>query len=68
MNGEIDIYGVYFPGLLVLTGVAFALTAALRRALAALGVYRLVWRAPLFDFSLLIIVLGGLVAAQGLIR
>jgi hypothetical protein len=66
MNGEVDIYGVYFPELLVLTGVALPLTALLRRGLAALGAYRLVWRAPLFDFALLVIVLGGLFAAQGL--
>ena len=68
MIGEFDIYGVYFPALLILIGVALALTRLLRRALAKLGVYRWVWHAPLFDFALLIMVLGVCVAAQGFLR
>jgi hypothetical protein len=64
MSSEIDIYGVFFPGLLVWTVVAMVLTALLRRALSALGAYRLVWHKPLFDLALLVIVLGGFVTIQ----
>jgi hypothetical protein len=58
MIGEIDIYGVLFPPLLVWVGVALLLSAVLRRILAAAGVYRFIWHRPLFDFSLLVILTG----------
>ena len=51
MSSEIDIYGVFFPGLLVWTVVAMVLTA-------------LFWQKPLFDLALLVIVLGGFVTVQ----
>jgi hypothetical protein len=63
MIGEIDVYGVFVPPLLVWTGLALPLTAVLRRLLRRIGFYRLVWHRPLFDFALLIIVLGAVVAA-----
>jgi hypothetical protein len=62
MIGEIDLYGVFLPPLLVWIGAALPLTAVLRRLLRWLGFYRLVWHRPLFDFALLIIVLGAVVA------
>jgi hypothetical protein len=58
MIGEIDLYGVFLPPLLVWIGAALPLTAVLRRLLRWLGFYRFVWHRPLFDFALLIIVLG----------
>jgi hypothetical protein len=64
MTGEIDIYGVFVPPLLVWVGVALPLTAALRRLLRWLGFYRLVWHRPLFDLALLVIVLGAVVAVS----
>ena len=64
MSGEIDICGVYVPGVLIALAVALALTALVRRALAACGAYRLIWRAPLFDFALAVVILGGVTAAQ----
>jgi hypothetical protein len=62
MIGEIDAYGVFVPPLLVWVGASLPLTAALRRMLRWLGFYRLVWHRPLFDFALLVIVLGAVVA------
>jgi Protein of unknown function (DUF1656) len=62
--GEIDLYGVFVPPLLIWLAAALPLTAVLRRLLRWLGFYRLVWHRPLFDFALLIIVLGGVVAAS----
>jgi len=62
MIGEIDLYGVFVPPLLLWVGAALPLTAGLRRLLRWLGFYRLVWHRPLFDLALLVIVLGGVVA------
>ena len=63
MIGEIDVYGVFVPPLLIWVGAALPLTAVLRRLLRWFGFYRFVWHCPLFDFALLVIVLGGVVAA-----
>jgi hypothetical protein len=62
MTGEIDVYGVFVPTLLVWVGATLPLTAGLRRMLRRFGLYRLVWHRPLFDLALLVIVLGGVVA------
>ena len=62
MIGEIDVYGVFIPPLLLWVGAALPLTAVLRRLLRMAGFYRLVWHRPLFDFALLVIVLGAVVA------
>ena len=62
MIGEIDVYGVFVPSLLVWVGAALPLTAGLRRLLRWVGGYRLVWHRPLFDLALLVIVLGAVVA------
>jgi len=64
MIGEVDIYGVFVPLLLVWLAVALPLTAVLRRLLRWLGFYRLVWHRPLFDLALLIMVLGAVVAVS----
>lgn len=58
MIGEIDIYGVLFPPLLIWIFFALLLSIAVRRALSALGVYRFVWHRPLFDLCLLIMLTG----------
>lgn len=62
MIGEFDVYGVFVPALLVWGLVSLTLTATLRRALAWIGFYRLVWHRPLVDLSLLIIILAAVVA------
>ena len=61
MIGEINIYGVFVPPLLLWVAAALPLTALLRRGLARFGFYRFVWHRPLFDFALLVVVLGGVV-------
>jgi hypothetical protein len=56
MIGELDIYGVFVPVLLVWALIALAITAVLRRVLNHFGFYRLVWHRPLVDLSLLVLV------------
>jgi hypothetical protein len=67
MIAEIDVYGIFLPALLVWALVALPLSALLRRLLRATGAYRQVWHAPLFDFALFVITLGGVVALSELI-
>jgi hypothetical protein len=62
MIGEIDVYGVFVPILLVWGLIALMLTAVLRRVLARIGFYRLVWHRPLVDLSLLVIVMAAVAA------
>lgn len=54
--------GVLFPALLAWAAIAVVVTMLLRRALSAVGFYRLVWHRPLFDLALGIIILGATVA------
>jgi hypothetical protein len=63
MIGEFSIFGVFVAPLLVWILLALPLAAVLRRLLEWLGVYRLVWHRPLFDLALLVLVVGGIVAA-----
>ncbi|WP_042878376.1 DUF1656 domain-containing protein [Cupriavidus necator] len=58
MLSEIDLYGVFVPGVQVLMVLAFAVTTAIRNVLAALGWYRHIWHRSLFNLSLYVIVLG----------
>jgi hypothetical protein len=58
MIGEVDIYGVLFPPLLIWLGVAMLISLALRWGLNWIGLYRYVWHRSLFDFCLLIILTG----------
>jgi hypothetical protein len=60
MIGEINIYGLYLPPLLLLTLAALAASKVLNLLLARTGLYRFVWHRALFDFSLFVIVLGAL--------
>jgi len=62
MIAELDLHGVFVPALLAWSLLALPVAALLRRALAQLGVYRLVWHRTLFDFALFVIVLGGMTA------
>lgn len=63
MIGEINVYGVFVPILLVWAVIALTVTAALRRVLAHIGFYRLVWHRPLVDLSLFVIILAALAVA-----
>ena len=58
MIGEIDLYGVLLPPLLVWLGVALVLATLARMLLTRIGFYRLVWHRPLFDLALLVILIG----------
>lgn len=58
MKNDIDIYGVFVPALALWMLVAFVATTALKAALERLGFYRFVWRRPLFDLSLYVVVLA----------
>ncbi|GAA4342776.1 DUF1656 domain-containing protein [Pigmentiphaga soli] len=60
MTGEISLYGIYVPWLLVLAFAALGATWLLRRTLAGVGFYRLVWHAALFDLALFVVVLYAL--------
>jgi hypothetical protein len=62
MNGELNIYGVFVPALFAWALIALALGWALRHALVWIGVYRLVWHRPLFDFALYVVLLGAVVS------
>ena len=61
MNGEIDVYGLYVPTLLLLALAALGVTRLAARLLAWCGAYRLVWHPALFDVALYVLVLGALV-------
>lgn len=61
MRGELDFFGIYIPGLLTCGLAAFLLNMVLRRALEHAGFYRLVWHRALFDLSMFVVVLGGVV-------
>lgn len=60
MIGEVSLYGIYFPPLLLLALLALVASRLLHRVLARTGLYRHVWHPALFDFSLFVIVLGSL--------
>lgn len=62
LSSEIDLYGVFVPSLLLMMLLAYALTSGVRRLLALTGVYNLVWHRSLFNLSLYVLVLAGLVA------
>ncbi|MFS2020398.1 DUF1656 domain-containing protein [Massilia sp. CT11-108] len=60
MIGEVSIYGLYVPPLLLLTLAALVVSRLINLVLAKTGCYRVVWHPALFDFSLFVIVLGAL--------
>ncbi|MFT4184018.1 MAG: DUF1656 domain-containing protein [Rhizobium sp.] len=58
MPAEFDLYGVYMPRLLVLMLVTLLAVIPLRRFLARIGAYALVWHRGLFDLALYVLLLG----------
>ncbi|HKM63202.1 MAG TPA: DUF1656 domain-containing protein [Acidisphaera sp.] len=62
MIGEIDVYSVFVPTLLVCSVAALAVLAVLRRAMTRIGAYRLLWHAPLVNLSLFVIILAAVTA------
>jgi hypothetical protein len=60
MIGEVSLYGLYVPPLLLLALLSLGVVRVLDRVLARLGIYRLVWHPALFNLALFVIVLGSL--------
>ncbi|OWV82900.1 hypothetical protein ATY81_13620 [Rhizobium sp. R72] len=60
MRPDIDIYGIFIPTLGAIALVAYLLNAILRRVLASVGFYRLVWHRPLFDTAMYFCLLGAI--------
>lgn len=60
MIGEVSLYGLFLPPLLLLALAALVVTRLLKLVLARTRFYRVVWHPALFDFSLFILVLGAL--------
>jgi hypothetical protein len=58
MIGEIDIFGVFVPSVLVLMLVAYVINLAIRTVLASVGFYRFVWHRSIFDLGIYVMVLG----------
>ncbi len=63
MIHEVDLYGVFVSPMVLWVYIALAICGLLGAVLGRLGFYRFVWHKPLFDLALLVIVLGGVVAA-----
>ena len=60
MIGEVSLFGLYVPPLLLLMLPALVVSRLLGFVFARTGFYRLVWHPALFDLSLFVIVLGSL--------
>ncbi len=58
MIGEIDIFGVFVPAVLVLMLVAYLISLVVARVFARVGLYRFVWHRSIFDLGIYVIVLG----------
>ena len=60
MIGEFNLYGVYFPWLLVLAVIGVGVSLGARKLLAGVGAYRYIWHPALFDLALFVLILFGL--------
>jgi hypothetical protein len=58
MIGEVDVFGVFVPAVLVLMFVAYVIGLVLRTVLERTGFYRLVWHRAIFDLGIYVVVLG----------
>jgi hypothetical protein len=58
MIGEIDIYGVFLPAVLVLMLVSYLFCLVVTRLFDRIGLYRFVWHRSIFDLAIYVIVLG----------
>jgi hypothetical protein len=62
MIGDINIDGVFVPAVMISAIVAALLLAILRRLLARIGFYRIVWHGPLVNVALYILILAAITA------
>jgi Protein of unknown function (DUF1656) len=58
LRSELDLFGVFVPGLLCCGLAAFVVNSALRRVLASAGFYRIVWHRALFDLAMFVVLLA----------
>ena len=58
MIGEVDVFGVFVPAVLVLMFIAYVIGLVLRTVLERTGFYRLVWHRAIFDLGIYVVVLG----------
>lgn len=58
MIGEIDIFGVFVPAVLVLMLIAYLISIVIRTLLARVGFYRMVWHRYIFDLGTYVLVLA----------
>jgi hypothetical protein len=59
MIGELNLFGIYIPWVLLLCVVALLVARAVSFVIARFGWYRFVWHPALFDLAVFIILLGG---------
>ena len=62
MIGEVNFNGVFVPTVLIVAVVAALLLTVLRRLLARIGFYRIVWHGPLVNVALYILILAAITA------
>lgn len=62
MIGEVNLFGVFVPPLLVWAAVALAPWVLVRWGLERAGAYRLVWHRALFDIALFVILWAAVAA------
>ncbi|MDH4549876.1 MULTISPECIES: DUF1656 domain-containing protein [Pseudomonas] len=58
MTGELNVAGVLFSPLMLCLMIAFLGRLLLSRLLAALDLYRYIWRRTLFDLSVFFVLVG----------
>jgi hypothetical protein len=61
MRYDLNIYGVYFPSLLLAFVITYVLSALLSRVFRRVDFYRHVWHRALFDLAIFVCLLGGIV-------
>ena len=60
MTPEISFFGIYMPSILPCALIAYLITSLIARELSAAGFYRFVWHPSLFNVSLFVCLLGGI--------
>ncbi len=63
MIGDININGVFVPAVMISAIIAALLAGILRRLLARIGFYRIVWHGPLVNVALYILILAAITAS-----
>ncbi|EEA01795.1 protein of unknown function DUF1656 [Burkholderia sp. H160] len=64
MIGEIDIFGVFVPSVLVLMLIAYLINLGIRTVFDLVGFYRFVWHRSIFDLGIYVLVLGFVVVVS----